>query len=103
MQTVDLSRLSDWTYVLVEAEHIYSLLPLNRTRGLVQIESSHPRFKTPLVGQYISAVDPRDSKIQHDRQLVVGCCMQIRLASGVFVSLPVTTVKVVGKGWSYEL
>ena len=101
MPHVDLSLLLDNNHLLIEAGHIYTIRPMKR--GMVEIESSHPRFKLPLVGQYISAVDPKDDAKQYDRQVVIGCCMQIRLASGVFVSKPVTAVKVVGKDWSYEL
>jgi hypothetical protein len=101
---IDLRRLRPDTYLLVEAgPYIYEIAPINPADGLVAIASSHPRLRVATVCQYLNGIYALDESLRLPDRIGKDLRMQLRFRNGIFLSAPVVSARVVGKGWHFDV
>ena len=100
---IDIRKLPVDTTILVEAEpYIYELRVLNDL-GLVEVSSNEPRIKGKIVGIYVSGDYDSDDKVTLEWKLTAGVKMHFWFHSCHYISAPMNSARVIGKGYHYDV
>ena len=101
---IDVRKLAPDTKILVEAgPYIYELRILDGSGG-VEVTSSDPRLKGPIVGYYLSGFYDADDIITLPWRIAPALRMKIRVrVCSFYLSAPVLSASLAGKGYHYEV
>ena len=99
---IDVAKLKADTILIVEtSKWMYQLVLHDPSLCTVMVESGDHCFEGPALGQYQGAVVTKTK--MRPRWIGKGMPMSIRFRNDVYVSEPVQSVVVCGKGWEYEV
>lgn len=100
---IDIRKLPVGTELLIGAEpYLYELRVLNEL-GLVEVSSTDPRLKKKIVGIYVSGDYDADDKVSLEWRLTAGVKMHFWFHSCHYISAPINSARVIGKGYYYDV
>ena len=89
--------------ILVEAgPYIYELRVLNDL-GLVEVNSTEPRIKGKIVGIYLGGQYDTDDKVFLEWRLTAGVKAHFWFHNCHYISAPMRSARIIGKGYHYDV
>jgi len=101
---IDIRQLKVDDELLIDADpFIYQLRIINPIIGLIEVTSSDPRLKEPVVGIYLGGYYDLDDVIEFEYRISVALKMKIKFLDCIYVTNPMLTARLIGKGFYYDV
>jgi hypothetical protein len=101
---IDLRLLKPGTIVFLETNLCqYELKVLNPDNCLIEISGTDEGLKQPTIGQFTASIYPLDPLVRLEGWIGRNLVMEIRFRNGNYVSGPIISAGLKGKGWDYEV
>jgi hypothetical protein len=100
---IDIRKVSVGTTIIIDASpHIYEFRVLNDL-GMIEATSSDPKLRQPIVGIYVSGFYDHDDIVTFPWRIAATLKMKIRFLNGFYLSAPVLSARIIGKGYHYDV
>jgi len=101
---IDLHKLKPGTILFLETNLcLYELKILNSARCLIEISGTDEGLKQLIVGQFVASIYPVDPTVRLDAWIGQNLAMEIHFKNEDYVSGPIISARVKGKGWGYDV
>lgn len=101
---IDVSRLAKGTRLLIETtQYLYEFVVVDTVNRLVEIQGSDPRFKNPVIGQFLRSNYDMPGLVFLENWIGKSLRMQVRFRDSA-ISFPcAVSVRIEGDGYHFDV